>query len=196
VNVDDAIRGRRSVAMADGDVDASQIRELIELATWAPNHRLTEPWTFTVIAGEERRRLAERWATIAADAQALEGEAREASMQRDIAKVSRAPVLVVVSTRVDPDPVVADEDFAATAAAVQNLLLGAYAHGIGAMWRTGRMTRDPAIKEHLGLDPADRIVAIVYLGRPAARTVPGRPREVDARIRWLGTSPPSFDSAR
>lgn len=191
MNVDEAIRGRRSVAMADGEVDPAQIRELIELATWAPNHRLTEPWTFTVVAGDERRRLAEHWATIAADAQSLESEAREASMQRDITKISRAPVLVVVSTRVDPDPVVADEDFAATAAAVQNLLLGAYARGIGAMWRTGRITRDPAIKEHLGLDQADRIVAIVYLGRPAIRSVPGRPREVDTRIRWLGADPPS-----
>jgi nitroreductase len=186
MDVDEAIRTRRSIGRLEGDIPAATIRELVELATWAPNHRLTEPWQFTVVAGDERERLGRLWGEIAANAQSLTGEARDESIRRDVGKLMRAPVLLVVSTRTDPDGVVADEDFAATAAAVQNLLLGAYARGLGAMWRTGRITRDPTVKAFLGLEPSDRIVAVVYLGQPAMQPPVPRPREVDRVIRRLG----------
>jgi nitroreductase len=80
-----------------------------------------------------------------------------------------------VSTRTDDDAIVAAEDFAATAAAVQNLLLAATSRGYSAMWRTGEMAYHPAVKEYLGLDRRDRIVATVYLGERG--TVAPKPAE-------------------
>jgi nitroreductase len=185
MDVETAIRTRRSIGRLEGDVPPETVRELVELATCAPNHHLTQPWRFTVVAGDERERLGRLWATVAADAQGLEGAAREEAMRRDAAKLMRAPVLVVVSTRTDADPVVAEEDFAATAAAVENLLLAAHARGLGAAWRTGGIAHDPQVKAYLGLDPGDRIVSIVNLGRAATEPVPVRRGDPNAVLRWL-----------
>ncbi len=104
---------------------------------------------------------------------------------REGAKPLRAPVLIVVSTRTAPDAVTAAEDFAATAAAVQNLLLAAWAKGLGAMWRTGPLAYRRAINEHLGLEPSDRIVAVVYLGQMAMTPPKARSRQTETVVRWL-----------
>ena len=91
----------------------------------------------------------------------------------------------MVAVRTDSDPVVATEDFAAGAAAVQNLLLAAHARGFGAIWRTGEMAHRKEINAALGLAEGDRIVAIVYLGRAAAEPPHARPRQIESVIRWL-----------
>ena len=97
----------------------------------------------------------------------------------------RAPLLLVVSTRTAADPVVAAEDFAATAAATQNVLLAAHALGLAAIWRTGAMAYSTAVKSFLDLEATDRIVAIVYLGRPAMNSPLPRPRDSGTVLRTL-----------
>jgi nitroreductase len=181
-----AIRSRRTIGTLQGDVPADTIRELVEAATWAPNHKLTEPWRFTVLRGEARAELGKLWAPRAAEA--IPADQREKFIEGEARKPLRAPVLIVVSTCVDENPVRAEEDFAATAAAVQNLLLAAHAKGLGAAWKTGKIVHDPEVKRFLGLDPADRIVAMVYLGTEPAEEPQARPRDVEGVIRWLGDS--------
>jgi nitroreductase len=185
MDVIQAIRTRRSIGRLAGEIPPEVVRELVELATWAPNHRLTEPWRFTVVSGDALQQLATMWGEIASREANVEGAARDEHAKRAVEKVLRAPLLIVVSTRTDDDPVVAEEDFAATAAAVQNLLLSAWALGYGAAWRTGKMVRHPGVKEFLGLEPSDRIVSVVYIGLAATDPPPARPRDVDAVFRWL-----------
>jgi len=185
MDVIDALRSRRSIGRLEGNVGDDEIRELIELATLAPNHRMTEPWRFTVLRGAARERLGRIWSEIAMRALPLTGEARDAAAQREAAKPLRAPVLIVVSVRTAEDEVTASEDFAAGAAAVENILLGASGRGLGAMWRTGDAAYAPEVKAFLGLDPSDRIVAFVYLGRSATEPPPAKPRNAEAATRWL-----------
>lgn len=178
------IRRRRSIGRSEGELSRTTISELIEAATWAPNHHLTEPWRFTVLTGDARRKLGEFWAKTRADDLALEGEKRDGFIQGEAKKPLRAPVLIVVSARTDSDPVVAEEDFAATSAAVQNLLLVAAERDLSAMWRTGDIVHHPAIKEYLGLDASDRIVAVVYLGERGISDAQPQTRKPPA-ITWL-----------
>jgi nitroreductase len=185
MTVTEAIRARRSISKLAGDPGDDAIAQLVELATWAPNHHLTEPWRFTVLRGAARERLGAVWGERAAAASGLTGATRDEVALRQAEKLLRAPVLIVVSTRTDEDPVVAEEDFAATAAAVQNLLLGAESLGLGAMWRTGAIVREPAVKEFLGLGPSDRIVAIVYVGTAPAAAPAARPRTAADVVRWM-----------
>ena len=187
MQVSEAIRERRSVGRSEGEVSQSEIRELIETATWAPNHHLTEPWTFTVLTGGARERLGTFWSELRAGELGLEGEKRDGFVKSEKEKLLRAPALIVVSTRTDDDAIVAAEDLAATAAAVQNLLLTAWERGLAAMWRTGDVAYHPAVKGHLGLDERDRIVAFVYLGRKGTVA----PKAVERKappIRWLADS--------
>ena len=50
VELDELIRTRRTQkAYEPGPVDQGTLDELFELARWAPNHHLTNPWRFRVL---------------------------------------------------------------------------------------------------------------------------------------------------
>jgi nitroreductase len=181
----EAIRSRRSVGKVAGEVGEEELRTILDAALWAPNHKMTRPWTFTILRGDARARLGAAWATLVAQTAALPESERQAYLDREARKPLRAPAIVVASTRTVADPVVAAEDFAATAAAVQNMLLAAHAIGLGATWRTGPMAYSAGIKQHLGLDPADRILGFVYLGQPAMVPPEPKPRDADGAIRFF-----------
>jgi nitroreductase len=113
------------------------------------------------------------------------GVTREAFVEKEARKPLRAPLLLAVGVRTDERLEVAEEDFAAASAAIQNVLLAAHALGLGAIWRTGGMVASPAIREHLGFAPTDRIAGIVYVGRPAMEPPTALPRDVDAHLTIL-----------
>ncbi len=161
------------------------LRVLVDAAVRAPNHKRTRPWRFTIVRDAARVRLGALWAQIVADETSLEGTLREALLIREAQKPLRAPAIVVASTRTSDDPVVACEDYAATAAAVENMLLAAYALGLGAIWRTGEMAHRDAINAFLGLAASDRIVAFVYVGEPGAAAPQAPEAAVDDVLRVL-----------
>ena len=179
----EAIRTRRTIGKSTGDVPRETIAELIEAATWAPNHKLTQPWRFTVVTGAARERLGAVWAR--ETAAKVDPAARAAVLEGEAKKPLRSPVLIVVSTRTDANPVTAEEDLTATAAAVQNLLLAAHAKGLCAAWKTGKIVYSAEVKRFLGLEPSDRIIAVVYLGAVAKEEPAARGREVASTITWL-----------
>ncbi len=185
MDVLEALRTRRSIAKLTGRVTDETLRELVEAGLWAPNHKLTKPWRFTALRGEARDRLGAAWATAVSATTSLEGPERDSFLEREARKPLRAPLVLVVSVRTDPDSVRAVEDFAAAAAAVQNVLLAAHARGLGAIWRTGEMAYRSEVNEFLGLDAGDRIVGIVYVGEIAMQVPASLPRDVDSALRIM-----------
>jgi nitroreductase len=178
----EAIRSRRMIPRVGPEAPSrADIEELLDAAVRAPNHHLTEPWRFTVLAGAERERLA----------QAIAEEAGERGIDPDEAladarrKVGRAPV-VVVFTCVPADDAVEQEEVAAVAMAIQNFLLAAHASGLGAMLRTGGVAYHPSIRRHLDLAPNERVVGFVYLGYPSGDRALTERTPASARTRWLG----------
>jgi len=187
MDVLEALRTRRSIGKLTGEVSDDDLRVFVEAGLWAPNHKLTKPWRFTAVRGAARERLGEVWSSLAAAAagSSLTDDERERFLSREARKPLRAPLLLVVSSRTDPDPVIAIEDFAAVSAAVQNVLLAAHALGYGAIWRTGAMAYNTGINEFLELEATDRIVGIVYVGRPAMEPPKSLPRDVEAALRII-----------
>lgn len=179
------LRERRSVARvaAEGTVPREAIERALELAVLAPNHRLTEPWRFTVVAGDARRRVGEAFSAESVSSGRLDPS--RASLET--AKWLRAPVVIVVSYTPAEDDVTRHEDRLAIGAAVENLLLALHAQGLGAMWRTGASARSAAVRTELGLAPDDEMLAFVYVGIPADGPVPPRRRRLSAAecTRWL-----------
>lgn len=181
---DEVIRTRRSVGkVRDDAIDRSTILELIELATSAPNHHLHQPWRFMVVQAEGRRRLGDAHA---AAFLRTHPDASAEVLAREAARFMRAPVVIVAI--VEPaadDPITRREDRDAVAAATQNLLLGAHARGLGAMWRTGTMADEPEMLDALGVAAPHAVVAFIYLGHPAVDP-PARPRRPAAEVtRWF-----------
>lgn len=185
----DAIKTRRTIGLSEGEVPHETIVELIEAATWAPNHRLTQPWRYTVITGSAREALGRVWGDCAAKAAAPEN--RDAIRAGEGKKPLRAPVVIALSVRTDPDPMMAEEDFAATAAGAQNLLLAAHAKGLAAGWKSGKICWSEEVKRFLGLEPTDKIIGMVYVGMTATEVPKLKPRNVEAAIRWISEAVPA-----
>lgn len=188
MDVQEAIQTRRSIGKLDREIPKDVVEALIAEAILAPNHHMTQPWHFTVVTDDMRVKLGEFWGQITAAEKELTGEERDAWIEREKGRPLRAPVLIFVSCKVDPDPVRAAEDHSATAAAIQNLLLAAWGQGLGTMWRTGAMAYHPQVKEFLHLDPGDKILGIIYLGEPAMTPPKARARNLDAALTWFEPS--------
>ncbi len=149
MDVGDAIRARRTHKQYGSEpVDEETVRALVDLARFAPNHHLTQPWRFRVLGAETRARIAE-----------LAGE-------KEAMKLRRAPTLVLATAALTGDPKTDEEDLHATAAAVYAVLLGATERGLASYWRTPACFEEQDVRESLGLEPLERVVALIHLGPP------------------------------
>jgi nitroreductase len=149
MDVETAIRTRRThKAYRRERVSREVLEELFELARFAPNHNLTNPWRFRVIGPRTLERL-----KVAAGLEAA-------------AKLDRAPTLVVCSCALGGDPIQDEEDLHATACAAYIVLLAAHARGLAGYWRTPDVLRTEAGREAVGIPDDERFVGLLHLGRP------------------------------
>lgn len=168
------LRGRRSINLFRPELPPRQtILDAIEVARWAPNHRLTEPWRFYLLG--ERARAAVTALAVELDTTARGARAGEARA----ARLASIPGFLVLTSRRDTDPLVDRENYAACCCAAQNLMLYLWQFGIGVKWTTGEVTREPRFYERLGIDPElETVVGFFWYGYP--KTVPEqRRRTVD-----------------
>jgi nitroreductase len=171
MDVEEAIRTRRThKAYGPDPVDDATLRELFELARWAPNHHLTNPWRFRVLGPASLARL-----KAAADADKPgSGE-----------KLDRAPTLVVVSAVLQGDEVEREEDLLAAGCAAYAVLLGAHARGLANYWRTPAVLRTDRGRAALGLGAGERAIGLLHLGPKRQEQPPPERAAVDDVAVWL-----------
>ncbi len=159
MDVETAIRTRRTHKAYEPDpVPREVVEELLELARWAPNHHLTQPWRFRVIGPETFKRLA---------AAGREGEEQ---------KLGRAPTLIVATAKLTGDAHQDAEDVQAACCAVYAVLLGAHARGLASYWRTPKVLQMPEGRAAVGIEDDEQFVGLIHLGRPVSDPAP-KPRE-------------------
>lgn len=164
-----------------------EIETILDAATWAPNHHLTNPWRFVVISGDERIELGRVMAQSKIRRMIAEGRDVGGEEEKLIAKALRAPVIIVVGVEPGENAkVVPIEEIEAGAAAVQNMLLAAHGTGLAAMWRTGDPAYDPEVMTHLGLPEHATLVGFVYVGYPAASKVRENHVPFEHLTEWRG----------
>ena len=166
MDVETAIRSRRThKAFGPEPLSREQLESLLELAGWAPNHHLTVPWRFRVVGPASLARL------------------KAAAGPEGAAKLDRCPTLVVVSCRLDGDPVTEEEDLHATAIASYIVLLAAHARGLAGYWRTPGLLREEEGRTAVGLPTEERFVGLLHLGHPRQqRPAPGRPPVTETTV--------------
>ena len=159
MELEHAIRTRRThKAYAPEPVDRTTLDELFELARWAPNHKLTNPWRFRVLGPAALERL-----------KAVSGDPVAA------AKLDRAPTLVLVSATQTGDPVMDEEDVLAAATAAYVVLLAAHGRGLAGYWRTPGVLRSAAGRAALAVPDDEHVLGLLHLGHPRqAPRVPER----------------------
>jgi nitroreductase len=149
MEVREAIRTRRThKAFGSEPVARAVLDELLELARWAPNHHLTNPWRFRVVGPRALARL------------------KAAAGPEAAAKLDRAPTLVAATMIRAQDPHQDQEDLCASACAVYAVLLDAHGRGLAGYWRTPGVLRTPEGLEALDIPSRERFIGLIHLGWP------------------------------
>ncbi len=184
------IRHRRSIKPVDMDaarpVEVPLLTELIENATWAPNHGLTEPWHFHVFSGAARQGLAENLRRIYQQTTPA-AEFREDKLKKMGDNPLLAPVIIAcVMQRNGGAKIPEKEELEAISCALQNLMLSATAAGVGSFWSSPPLLETVEFQTWLGIRPEDRCVGLMYLGWPkAGLNWPRSVRQpVETKISW------------
>jgi nitroreductase len=167
MDVIEAIRARRSIKrFAPQALTREQIETLLDVATLAPNHRLTQPWRFYVLGPAARHAygmaLGERKARKQPDPES--GRALKEAVAREHLEL---PAMIAVAVVQNDEPEIAKEDYAAAMMAVLNLSLAALDLGLGTHIKTGGVMDDAAARSAAGVHDSEKIVAIVNVGTPA-----------------------------
>ncbi len=175
--IGERIRSRRTTKLfRKRKVSSTLIREAIEVARWAPNHHLTEPWHFYLLGPNK----------VAAAARLIGDIVRETKGDEDLAGFKEQSALampgwLLVTCRKSDDELTEREDYAAVCCAVQNLTLYLAEAGVACKWTTGLVTRDPRFFDLLDIDmEREFVVGLFWYGYP--KTLPTQSRKDVADI--------------
>lgn len=170
------LRERRSIDLFAPDaVDPATLLAAIEVARWAPNHRLTEPWKFYLFGPATLGAVIDL--AVELDV-AAKGE-RAGPIRR--ARLEAVPGMFALTSARSDDALLDRENYAACCCAAQNLMLYLWPRGIGVKWTTGGITRHQRFYELLGIDPSkESLVGLFWYGVP--KVVPVQKRRPVADI--------------
>jgi len=171
----DLLLRRRSLVVAlqckPGPTPA-EVETLLRCATRVPDHAKLTPWRIQVVQGAAQTRLGELFADVY---KANNPDATENQIAFERQRPCRAPLLLIVSTRIESDRIPRWEQILSGAAVCQNILVAATALGYASQWLSEWPAYNDTIKEALGVPPGDEILGFMYIGS-AAEKPQERPR--------------------
>ncbi len=165
----EAIRQRRTAqAFGPSTISDEDLREALQVAMLAPNHKLTFPWKFVVVGPESRQALKEQKKQEALAKRitpATDAELAKMEEQLQLKMLNPAALVAFCCTR-NEDEFRQREDYAAVCCGIQNFTIALAAKGYQTKWSTGRVTRSPDTYELLSVDPTRfEIVGFLWVGK-------------------------------
>ncbi|WP_167615276.1 nitroreductase family protein [Maribellus sediminis] len=166
MSISEIIKNRRATPprfLTGKGIARETIETLLENASWAPNHKKTEPWRFQVFAGDAKQELAQKCETILHEKQAEGYEIASEKIEKFAANLKGVPVAIVTILQVDPAHRLPEwEELAAVSMAVQNMWLTATEMGLGAFWATPGFMN--LFDDILGLQEGQKALGFFYVG--------------------------------
>jgi nitroreductase len=139
--------------------------ELLDAAKWAPTHRYTQPWHFKVFMRDGLKKLSDFQSEVYRQKMADDFNQEKYDKLRDRPLMTTAIIGICMKRdEAERDPI--EEEIASVSMAVQNMMLVAAAHGIGAFWMSGGITYWPETKDFMNLGEKDKFLGFLYLGYP------------------------------
>lgn len=184
--IDEIIRNRRSVfpeMYEDREIDDETILNIIENATWAPNHKLTEPWHFVVFKKNSLEKLSNFLGKHYKES-TPEEKFSEMKYKKILSKPLKSACMVAVCYRKDPQNRVPEqEELLAMGAAIENFWLTCSAYGIGCYLSTTSAINH--IGELADLQEGDRCVGLFYMGWRKPCELTGTRSDYRQKISWI-----------
>ncbi len=182
------IRTRRSTFpkqfLPDKKIPDDLVRTILENATWAPTHGLTEPWYFVVFTGDGLKKLA------SFQSELYKNEAKDFKQDK-YEKLQKQPLLashvIAICMKRTEGKIPEVEEIEAVACSVQNIYLSVTAHGLGGYWTTGGITYFQTAKAFFGLDEHDKLLGFFYLAQIAFPSPPGKRKPIEEKSTWVNS---------
>lgn len=142
------IFGRRSIRKYLKDVpDRSLILKILEAGIWAPSGMNNQPWRFVIVWSKE-----------------VKDKLAELTKYKEIIKNAPVIIGVFLDKKVMYHQI---KDHQSAGACIQNILLSAYALGLGTCWLGEILKNEDKVKEVLGLPKEDyEMCALISIGYP------------------------------
>jgi len=179
------IKRRRSVfpnSYTAEEVPVDVIKQILESANYAPTHKLTEPWRFTVYRNVGKDKLGEALAQVYKQTTpaAIFLQKKYDSFAE---KVKRASAVIVINAHLHPDQLPEWEEIAAVACAVQNMALTAEALKVGAYWSSpGILT---GLKNFLELEEQEKCYGLFYVGYHQEQPRLANRTPIEDKVKWI-----------
>ena len=118
-----------------------------------------------MLRGAAKRQFGARLAKLAVEANP---DLSDAKREKELRRYDYAPLVLVVSAKIDEEskvPVL-EQDLTAGCVAY-NVLLGAQALGYGAQWLTGWAAYDRNVAKLLGMKKNEHVIGFLHIGTPS-----------------------------
>ncbi len=178
----EVIKGRRSIRSYRSEpVPMDLVREVLAAGTWAPSAKNGQQWRFTVLTGEAKRKLTDRFREELNAFIGRHGKEASSSSMWSCGVMEEAPVLVMVWNTAEMGW---ETEVHSVAAAIQNMLLRAHDLGLGSLWIGDIYYTLDALVEHLG--KPWRLMAALTFGYSAEEGRVPPKMSVDEVAEFLG----------
>lgn len=176
-------RSAKALTMVEPGPSDSEIETILRAGARVPDHGKLAPWRFILFKDDARAKFGDLLAKIYAE---VETRATEEQIAFERGRLSRAPLVVAVVSRVTPGIKIPEWEQSLSAGAVcQNMLIAATALGYGAQWLTEWYAFDASVNEALGLGENERIAGYLYFGSESvAKDERPRPELSDITSEW------------
>lgn len=154
-------RSAPAQSLAAPGPDEDQIRDILTLAARSPDHGKLFPWRFVVMGPVSRADIAERLAAMAV-AKSLPPKATAV-----LAKLTAAPVTVLVVSTAAPGPKPVWEQELSAGAVCMNLEHAASGFGFATSWITDWYSYDPDALALFGLSEDEKVAGFIHIGTAA-----------------------------
>lgn len=175
------ISERRTVrSFKQEPVSRELITQLLELSTWAPNHRLREPWRFIAFFDEGRDVLKQ------AVMKAPKPEPKPGMVPHQHKKRGPVPCQIVVVVSESESQKEREEDYAATCALIQNFQLAAWEVGLGVTWVSAPFIHAVEFKSGIGVSDDEKVVALLNVGYPESIPTSAKRQPINDKLTIIG----------
>jgi nitroreductase len=182
------IRNRRSIFPRDysGEkVDDAIVQQILENATWAPTHKITQPWRFMVFTGEGLKKLAEFQGECYKQVATAKGKFEQDKYEGLRTKPMQSSHIISIGMKRDEKKSIPEvEEIGAVYCAVENMYLTATAYGLGAYLSTGGITFYEEAKPFFNLGPEDKLLGFFHLGNTTYSPPDSKRKSVESVTVW------------
>ncbi|RWZ54963.1 nitroreductase [Halobacillus fulvus] len=192
MNVMEAMKNRRSIhEFEQENVQREVLQDIFSTASWAPTHRMKEPWMIKVYEGAGREQYI---------AKVLESYEREGffkgygsektnRMQEGIRSFLKTiPHHALIYMEKDESVLKYEEDYAAVCAFIQNAQLAGWEKGVGMLWMTSPYIHDPEFVEAIGLSDRYKVVGVLQMGYPKKVPAPKPRTHISQKLTFIDSS--------